>query len=76
MIAQIINTIGTTRVARACGVTPACVSIWKKKDGLPARTGSVEDRRAHYERVIARLAGMPVKELREQLQEESGQSGQ
>lgn len=70
-LSQIINDIGTCRLARHCGVTDVAVVHWKTK-GLPSRKGRAQERRARYERVIARLAGMKVAELRELLAEEEG----
>lgn len=68
---DIINSIGTNRLARECGVTDVAVVHWKR-NGLPSRPGRAQKRRAHYERVIARMAGMKVGELRELLAEEEG----
>lgn len=71
MLHNIIEKLGTNAVAKACGVTPGCVSHWKK-NGLPG-TGTRPDRRgAMYEKRIAKLAGLSVSELREQLDKSEG----
>lgn len=67
MLASIIEEIGTTRVARACGVTVPCVSIWKAKGSLPTQPAK---KVAGYEKAIAACAGVTVKELRERLKSE------
>lgn len=66
---ELIDQLGTNRVARACGVTDVAVVHWKRK-GLPQRKGKAQVKRAHYERVIAKMAGMRVGELRQMLAEE------
>lgn len=64
MLTDVIETLTGSKVAKACGVTPACVSHWKKNGYLPGR-GPRKDRRGDfYEKRIARLAGMKVSELR------------
>jgi hypothetical protein len=68
MIDTLIDNLGTRNIARACGVSPACVTRWKYY-GLPNRTGRVQGRRTHYEKVLAKMAGMKVKELRQALAE-------
>lgn len=68
MISNIINSIGVRRLARECGVDPAAVMKWKRR-GLPSRAGTAKDR-ARYERAMARLTGMKVRELRERIAEE------
>lgn len=73
-IGTIITQLGVRRVARECGVTSPTVCTWKEQ-GLPRRSGeSMDKRRAHYERVIARMAGMKVGELRAWLAEEEAQA--
>lgn len=62
MLSDIIDNLGTWNVAEACGVTQQSVYYWKKA-GLPSRRSDAS-RRAHYERRIAWLAGVPVSELR------------
>lgn len=71
MISNIINNIGVRRLARECGVDPTAVMKWKQR-GLPSRSGTAKDR-AHYERVIAKLAGIPVAELRKKIKESEKQ---
>ncbi|RUR26815.1 hypothetical protein ELY33_17050 [Vreelandella andesensis] len=75
MLKEIIDSIGTNRLARECGVTDVAVVSWKQK-GLPVRRGNAQKRRAHYERVIARMAGMKVGELRELLAKEEAEHKQ
>lgn len=73
-LSDIITQLGVRRVARECGVTSPTVCAWKEY-GLPRRSGeSMDKRRAHYERVIARMAGMKVGELREWLAEDEAQA--
>lgn len=69
MLKEIIESIGTRKLARAAGVSAPTVTFWKAY-GLPRRVGQSQGRRSHYEKVIAREAGMPVAELRRQLAEE------
>lgn len=69
---NIINSIGTNRLARECGVTDVAVVSWKQ-NGLPTRSGNAQKRRAYYERVIARMAGMKVGELRELVAKEEAE---
>ncbi len=65
MLKDVLETLKSSRVAAACGVTPACVSHWKRNGYLPGR-GPRKDRRGDfYEKRIARLAGISVSELRE-----------
>lgn len=66
---ELIDQLGTNEVARKCGVTDVAVVYWKR-NGLPRRNGKAQVRRAHYERVIAKMAGMRVAELRQMLAEE------
>ncbi|RKQ97118.1 hypothetical protein C7446_2537 [Kushneria sinocarnis] len=68
MLAQLIEEIGTVKVAKACGVSKGLVSIWKRNGTLPYKHPG--NRTAGYERAIARLAGMPVAELRKQIRQE------
>lgn len=72
MLKDIIESIGTRKLARACGVSAPTVTFWKCY-GLPRRVGRSQGRRAHYEKAIAREAGIPVKELRRMLAEEDRQ---
>ncbi len=73
MLKTVVETLGGKEVAKACGVTPGCVSIWKKKGHLPGR-GPVADRRGDfYEKRIAKLAGMKVSELREWIAQEEAE---
>lgn len=68
MFVELIENLGTLRVARACGVSKGLVSIWKRNGTLPyTRPGW---RTAKYERAIARLAGIPVSELRQMMRED------
>lgn len=69
MLRQLINDLGVRKVAARCGVDRTAVLYWCRKDRLPMRNGDAE-RRAHYEREIAKLAGMRVGELRKMLAEE------
>lgn len=64
MLSDVINTLGGSRVAEACGVTKGCVSIWKRKGHLPRRGGRPDARAAVYERRIAELAEITVEDLR------------
>lgn len=72
---EIINSIGTNRLAREAGVTDVAVVVWKQR-GLPKRKGNAQKRRAHYERVIARMAGMKVSELREVIAKEEAEGAE
>jgi hypothetical protein len=75
MLREIINSIGTNRLARECGVTDVAVVSWKQ-NGLPTSNGNAQKRRAHYERVIARMAGMRVGDLRELIAKEEASHNQ
>lgn len=72
MLKDIIERVGTRKIARACGVEPPTATYWKSH-GLPQRPGQSQGRRAHYEKAIARAAGIPLAELRKQLAEEDRQ---
>ena len=72
MLKDLIEQHGTRRIARAAGVSPPTVTFWKTY-GLPRRVGQSQGRRAHYEKAIARVAGMSVTELRKALAEEDRQ---
>ena len=69
MLETIIKNSKTNRekIARACGVHHSTVAYWCEQ-GLPKRKADAA-RRAHYERTIAKLAGMKVAALRKQLKE-------
>lgn len=68
MLRELILGLGLRNVARATGTTPGTVWYWCHY-GLPSRRGDAE-RRAQYERDIAKLAGMRVGDLRKQIAEE------
>jgi len=68
MLEKVIREIGLCRVADECGVNHRAVGYWIEQGRLPNRYAD-RTRRAQYERIIARLAGMPVGELRKQLKE-------
>lgn len=59
---QLITQIGTSEVARTCGVSRQNVHYWKKH-GMPSRPAD-KLRRQEFERRIAKLAGMNLKDLR------------
>lgn len=61
---QLLNTLGTRRVARATGVTDAAVCKWKSLGRLPTRPGALQKRTAAYEQAIAQMAGITVTQLR------------
>lgn len=69
MLRELIMGLGLRKVARATGTTPGTVWYWCHY-GLPSRRGGDVDRRAQYERDIAKLAGIKVGELRKQIAEE------
>jgi len=74
MLRELIMGLGLRNVARATGTTPGAVWYWCNY-GLPSRRGGDVERRAKYERGIAKLAGMKVKDLRKQIaEEEEGQA--
>ena len=68
MLEELIDELGVMNVARACEAHHQAVCYWKAC-GLPSRRGDAK-RRAHYERCIAKLAGMKVGDLRRMLAEE------
>lgn len=68
MLRELILELGLREVGRATGATPGTVWYWCHK-GLPSRRADA-DRRAQYERDIAKLAGIKVGELRKQIAEE------
>lgn len=68
MLSEIIRDIGICRVAKACGVYHRSVVYWCERERLPGRQADAA-RRAHYERCIAKLAGMKVGELRKRIAE-------
>jgi len=68
MLEKIIREIGLCRVADECGVNHRAVAYWIEQGRLPKRHADAA-RRARYERIIARLAGMKVDVLRKQLKE-------
>ena len=72
MLRDLIYRLGIRAVARECGVNPGAVRYWAQS-GLPDAPGHAK-RRQRYERVLARMAGMKVGELREKLAEEEGQA--
>ena len=72
---SLIEEVGTRSAARACGVSPNAVNLWKRQGRLPNRKGLTRGRRVHYEKALAKLAGIPVKELRQALAEEERQAG-
>lgn len=67
MLQDIIRQVGVRTVARECGVDHAAVLYWCR-EGLP-KMKAHRERRAHYERCIAKLAGMKVGELRKRIAE-------
>lgn len=71
MLKNVIEALGTCKVADACGVTPGCVSHWKRNGHLPGRGTKVDRRGDMYERRIADLAGITLADLREWI--ESGE---
>jgi hypothetical protein len=68
MLRDVIEELGTVRIAEACGVTPGCVSHWKRNGYLPGRNGRPDRRGEHYERSIAQLAGLSVDQLRQRIE--------
>ena len=72
MLRDLIYRLGIRAVARECGVNPGAVRYWAQS-GLPDAQGHAK-RRQRYERVLARMAGMKVGELREMLAEEEGRA--
>lgn len=64
MLTDVLETLGGKEVADACGVTPGCVSHWKRLGHLPGRGPRADRRGDRYEKAIARLAGCSVQELR------------
>ena len=64
---ELLNRLGTRKVAQAVGVTDAAVSKWKSQGRLPVREGALQMRTAGYEKKIAKLAGISVGELRKQM---------
>lgn len=68
MLKTTIMNIGLRKVARACGVRPSTVEYWCKKGRLPERE-AFADNRARYERIIAKLEGIPVAEFRKKVKE-------
>ena len=61
---ELLDTLGTRKVARATGVTDAAVCKWKSLGRLPTRSGALQKRTAAYEQAIAELAGITVVQLR------------
>lgn len=70
MLKDVIETLTGSQVAKACGVTPACVSHWKRQGYLPGRGPRKDRRGAFYEKRIAKLAGMTVSELRDWIEKQ------
>lgn len=68
MLRELILKIGLREVGRATGATPGTVWYWCHK-GLPSRRAD-QERRAEYERKIAKLAGMKVADFRRMVAEE------
>lgn len=66
MLRDIVKSIGVAKVAQECGVNHRAVDYWCRVNRLPARKFD-RPKKAHYERCIAKLAGMPVKDLRRKL---------
>jgi len=69
---SILRDIGLAKVGRACGVRHQAVMYWCRV-GLPSRPGDAA-RRAEFERIIARMAGMKVGELRSIIAKEEGRA--
>lgn len=70
MLKDVLETLGQSNVAAACGVTPACVSHWKRLGYLPGRGPRADRRGDVYEKRIARLAGISVSNLREWIEKQ------
>lgn len=72
MLRDLIYRLGIRAVARECGVYPGAVRYWAEH-GLPDAPGHAK-KRQRYERVLARMAGMRVGELRDMIRQEEGQA--
>ena len=53
-VTSVIESVGLTEVAKACGVTPSAVHKWKSRNRLPRTEWTGE---THYASVIAGLHG-------------------